>query len=179
MHGSLETWYSSALLQSCKAWSGITLAFLPLGSSWAFLVSRSPATMQTYCSSGFRSCLGIIPRGSCTDAVTAEAGMFPGCFYLIGMWYKRQEAQKRFSFFFSSTTLAGGFGGLIAAGIGKMDGVGGYRNWRWVSSLPHPSYSNTLLTVATSSSSSRGHSRSSWPWSSSSSSRISLKRPSG
>jgi peroxin-3 len=49
------------------------------------------------------------------------------------MWYKRQEAQKRFSFFFSSTTLAGGFGGLIAAGIGKMDGVGGYQNWRWVS----------------------------------------------
>ena len=65
--------------------------------------------------------------------IITEAGMFPGCFYLIGMWYKREEAQKRFSFFFSSTTLAGGFGGLIAAGIGKMDGVGGYQNWRWVS----------------------------------------------
>jgi hypothetical protein len=65
--------------------------------------------------------------------IITEAGMFPGCFYLIGMWYKRQEAQKRFSFFFSSTTLAGGFGGLIAAGIGKMDGVAGYQNWRWVS----------------------------------------------
>jgi hypothetical protein len=67
------------------------------------------------------------------DIIITEAGMFPGCFYLIGMWYKRQEAQKRFSFFFSSTTLAGGFGGLIAAGIGKMDGVAGYQNWRWVS----------------------------------------------
>lgn len=64
---------------------------------------------------------------------STEAGMFPGCFYLIGMWYKRQEAQKRFSFFFSSTTLAGGFGGLIAAGIGEMDGMRGYENWRWVS----------------------------------------------
>lgn len=68
-----------------------------------------------------------------TDNNDAEAGMFPGCFYLIGMWYKRQEAQKRFSFFFSSTTLAGGFGGLIAAGIGKMDGMRGYEGWRWVS----------------------------------------------
>ena len=61
-----------------------------------------------------------------------ETGMFPGCFYLIGMWYKRSEAQKRYSFFFSSTTLAGAFGGLLAAAIGKMDGMRGYRGWRWV-----------------------------------------------
>jgi len=32
---------------------------------------------------------------------------------------KNSEAQKRYSFFFSSTTLAGAFGGLLAAGIGK------------------------------------------------------------
>lgn len=61
-----------------------------------------------------------------------EAGMFPGCFYLIGMWYKRTEVQKRISFFFSSTSLAGAFGGLIAAAIGKMDGLQGYRGWRWI-----------------------------------------------
>ncbi|GKZ18658.1 hypothetical protein AbraIFM66951_007678 [Aspergillus brasiliensis] len=61
-----------------------------------------------------------------------ETGMFPGCFYLLGMWYKRSEAQKRFSFFFSSTTLAGAFGGLLASGLGKMDGVRGYGGWRWV-----------------------------------------------
>jgi MFS family permease len=61
-----------------------------------------------------------------------ECGMFPGCFYLIGMWYKRSEAQRRYSFFFSSTTLAGAFGGLLAAAIGKMDGMRGYRGWRWI-----------------------------------------------
>lgn len=48
------------------------------------------------------------------------------------MWYKRSEAQKRFSFFFSSTTLAGAFGGLLASGLGKMDGVRGLAGWRWV-----------------------------------------------
>lgn len=48
------------------------------------------------------------------------------------MWYKRTEAQKRFSFFFSSATLAGAFGGLLAAAIGKMDGLRGYRGWRWI-----------------------------------------------
>ncbi|KAF3937881.1 Sialin [Dactylella cylindrospora] len=61
-----------------------------------------------------------------------EAGMFPGCFYLLACWYKRSEAQKRYSFFFSSTTLAGAFGGLLAAAIGNMDGVAGYKAWRWV-----------------------------------------------
>jgi len=61
-----------------------------------------------------------------------EAGMFPGCFYLIGMWYKRSEAQRRYSFFFSSTTLAGAFGGLLASAIGKMEGIRGYNAWRWI-----------------------------------------------
>jgi predicted MFS family arabinose efflux permease len=53
-------------------------------------------------------------------------------FYLIGMWYRRHEAQRRYSFFFSSTTLAGAFGGLLASAIGKMDGMCGYRGWRWI-----------------------------------------------
>ncbi|KAL6707164.1 High-affinity nicotinic acid transporter [Coniothyrium glycines] len=61
-----------------------------------------------------------------------ETGMFPGAFYLIGMWYRRHEAQKRYSFFFSSTTLAGAFGGLLASAIGKMDYMRGYRGWRWI-----------------------------------------------
>ncbi|KAL2362934.1 hypothetical protein RJZ56_004187 [Blastomyces dermatitidis] len=61
-----------------------------------------------------------------------ETGMFPGCFYLLGMWYQRTEAQKRFSFFFSSTTLAGAFGGMLASAIGKMHGTRGYLGWRWI-----------------------------------------------
>jgi MFS family permease len=48
------------------------------------------------------------------------------------MWYKRSEAQRRYSFFFSSTTLAGAFGGLLASAIGKMDGLQGYHGWRWI-----------------------------------------------
>ena len=62
----------------------------------------------------------------------AETGMFPGSFYLIGMWYKRSEAQKRYSFFFGSTSLAGAFGGLLASAIGKMGGMRGYLGWRWI-----------------------------------------------
>ncbi|KAI0362467.1 major facilitator protein [Trametes cingulata] len=62
----------------------------------------------------------------------AESGFFPGCFYMLSMWYRREEAQKRYSFFFSSTSLAGGFGGLLASAIGKLDGVRGYHGWRWI-----------------------------------------------
>ncbi|KAL7626407.1 High-affinity nicotinic acid transporter [Parahypoxylon ruwenzoriense] len=62
----------------------------------------------------------------------ASCGMFPGCFYLISMWYKRGESQKRYSLFFSSTSLAGAFGGLLASAIGKMDGIRGYHGWRWI-----------------------------------------------
>ncbi|KIH89397.1 major facilitator superfamily transporter [Sporothrix brasiliensis 5110] len=61
-----------------------------------------------------------------------ECGMFPGCFYLLGMWYRREDAQRRYSFFFSSTSLAGAFGGLLASAIGKMDKLRGYRGWRWI-----------------------------------------------
>lgn len=50
----------------------------------------------------------------------------------MGMWYKRTEAQKRFTFFFSSATLAGAFGGLLASAIGKMHGMNGYKGWRWI-----------------------------------------------
>ena len=47
-------------------------------------------------------------------------------------WYKRSEAQKRFTFFFCSTSLAGAFGGLLAYGIAKLDGKAGLASWRWV-----------------------------------------------
>jgi MFS family permease len=48
------------------------------------------------------------------------------------MWYKRLEAQRRFSFFVNAATFAGAFGGLLATGIGHMNGVRGYHAWRWI-----------------------------------------------
>lgn len=67
-----------------------------------------------------------------TSLGTCFSNIVIGCFYLIGMWYRRHEAQRRYSFFFSSTTLAGAFGGLLASAIGNMDGLRGYQGWRWI-----------------------------------------------
>jgi len=60
-----------------------------------------------------------------------EAGFYPGCIYLISMYYKRYEVQWRFSLFFTGSVLAGSFSGLLAYGISFMDGVSGYAGWRW------------------------------------------------
>lgn len=62
----------------------------------------------------------------------AEAGIFPGSFYLISFWYKQEEAQQRFTIYWSSTICAGAFGGLLASAIANMDGIRGLSNWRWV-----------------------------------------------
>ncbi|ORY12692.1 major facilitator superfamily domain-containing protein [Clohesyomyces aquaticus] len=61
-----------------------------------------------------------------------EAGLFPGCVYLISMYYKRHELQWRFTLFFAASIIAGGFGGLLAFAIAKMDGIANYSGWRWI-----------------------------------------------
>jgi hypothetical protein len=61
-----------------------------------------------------------------------EAGFFPGCLYLLTMWYKRYELQWRFNLFFSGAILAGAFSGLLAYGIANMAGTAGYNGWSWI-----------------------------------------------
>ncbi|KAF2653344.1 MFS transporter [Lophiostoma macrostomum CBS 122681] len=63
---------------------------------------------------------------------TTESGLFPGVVYYLSMWYKRDERQYRIALFFSCASLAGAFGGILAYGISKMKGVGGYNGWRWI-----------------------------------------------
>ncbi|KAK6379530.1 hypothetical protein LTS17_006448 [Exophiala oligosperma] len=61
-----------------------------------------------------------------------EAGFFPGCLYLISMYYKRYELQFRFNLFFSASIIAGAFSGLLAYAIAHMAGIAGYGGWRWI-----------------------------------------------
>ncbi|KAL9631100.1 MAG: hypothetical protein Q9164_006076, partial [Protoblastenia rupestris] len=61
-----------------------------------------------------------------------EAGLFPGINYYLSCWYKRSEFGIRAAIFFSAAAVSGSFGGLLAAAIGEMDGVGGKRGWAWI-----------------------------------------------
>jgi len=62
----------------------------------------------------------------------AEAGLFPGVNYYLSCWYKRSEFGIRAAIFFSAAAFAGSFGGLLAAAIAKMGGVGGKPGWAWI-----------------------------------------------
>ncbi|KAH7303448.1 major facilitator superfamily transporter [Stachybotrys elegans] len=62
----------------------------------------------------------------------AEAGLFPGVNYYLSCWYKSSEIGLRSSIFFSAAALAGSFGGLLAAAIARMDGIGGRPGWAWI-----------------------------------------------
>ena len=62
----------------------------------------------------------------------AEAGLFPGINYYLSCWYRRDEFGIRAAIFFSAAAVSGSFGGLLAAAIGNMDGIGGKRGWAWI-----------------------------------------------
>ncbi|TFK39767.1 MFS general substrate transporter [Crucibulum laeve] len=61
-----------------------------------------------------------------------EAGLFPGVNYYLSCWYKRSEFGIRAAIFFSAATVSGAFGGLLAAAIANMEGVGGKPAWAWI-----------------------------------------------
>lgn len=69
--------------------------------------------------------------------------------YYLSCWYKRREFGIRVAIFvscavgisgsgitndtqFSAAAVSGSFGGLLAAAIANMDGIGGKRGWAWI-----------------------------------------------
>ncbi|KAF9110196.1 hypothetical protein BGX27_006662 [Mortierella sp. AM989] len=75
----------------------------------------------------------------------AESGLFPGSVYLISLWYTRSEQAFRNGLFFSTATMAGAFGGVLAYGIAQMDGIQGLHGWQWIFILE--GLPTVLLTV--------------------------------
>ncbi|KAF8315934.1 MFS general substrate transporter [Clavulina sp. PMI_390] len=61
-----------------------------------------------------------------------EAGLFPGINYYLSCWYKRRELGIRAAAFFSAATLSAAFGGLLAAALSNLHGVGGKPAWAWI-----------------------------------------------
>ncbi|KAF8339857.1 putative MFS transporter [Cantharellus anzutake] len=61
-----------------------------------------------------------------------EAGLFPGLLVYLMMFYTKQQLALRIGSLSVSAALAGACGGLLAYGIGFMDGINGMRGWRWI-----------------------------------------------
>ncbi|CAI4214375.1 unnamed protein product [Parascedosporium putredinis] len=62
----------------------------------------------------------------------AEAGFFPAASYLLTIWYKRYEYQRRLGIFYAAASMSGAFSGLLAFAIEKMAGIGGRTAWQWI-----------------------------------------------
>lgn len=61
-----------------------------------------------------------------------EGGLFPGLTIYLTLFYTRREIALRVGYLFVSAAISGSVGGLLAYGIGHMDGVAGQRGWRWI-----------------------------------------------
>ncbi|GAP92424.1 putative major facilitator superfamily transporter [Rosellinia necatrix] len=61
-----------------------------------------------------------------------EAGLFPGLNVYLTFFYTKRELALRVGYLFVSAAVAGALGGLLAYGIGHLDGVQGMSGWRWI-----------------------------------------------
>lgn len=61
-----------------------------------------------------------------------EAGLYPGSYFILSMWYTPRELATRMAIFYGANTAAGAFGGVIAYGVGNLDHVHGWRAWQWL-----------------------------------------------
>ncbi|KAI9793284.1 MAG: hypothetical protein M1833_000783 [Piccolia ochrophora] len=62
-----------------------------------------------------------------------EAPFFPAAIMMLSSWYRRDELAHRIAWFYSGSSLANAFGGLLGAGVlGNLEGAHGISGWRWL-----------------------------------------------
>ncbi|KIW19314.1 hypothetical protein PV08_03608 [Exophiala spinifera] len=98
---------------------------------------------------GMYICVAVVIWGSISAATAAvnsygqllavrvilgvvEAVFFPGAIYFLSAWYTKRELGKRIAGLYIAQQVGNAFGGLFAAGIGKLDGTHGIAGWRWL-----------------------------------------------
>ncbi|KAI1786113.1 MFS general substrate transporter [Ganoderma leucocontextum] len=62
----------------------------------------------------------------------AEAGFLPGIVYWLSCWYPRTLLGSRYAVLYSTVSLTGAFGGLLATAIHALDGTYGIAGWKWI-----------------------------------------------
>jgi MFS family permease len=95
------------------------LAFLTIG--WG-IVATLTGIVQNF--AGLLACRVLLGA--------LEGGLFPGLTIYLTMFYTKREYALRIGYLFVSAAIAGSVGGLLAYGIGYMDGIAGQSGWRWI-----------------------------------------------
>lgn len=61
-----------------------------------------------------------------------EGAILPSSMAYLSTFYRRGDLAKRVALFFSATSLAGAFSGLLASAILNMAGIRGMKGWQWL-----------------------------------------------
>lgn len=61
-----------------------------------------------------------------------EAALSPCLVLYMTTFYRREELALRLCYLYMASALSGVIGGLVAAGLIKMDGIHGLRGWQWL-----------------------------------------------
>ncbi|KAK5452845.1 hypothetical protein LTS15_006993 [Exophiala xenobiotica] len=61
-----------------------------------------------------------------------EAGLYPGCIYLISSWYKRYEVQKRIAVFFMAASFLSSLSNILAYGLIQIADNPSTNGWKWI-----------------------------------------------
>lgn len=82
-------------------------------------------------------CLGFVQNKAGFIAVRAllglfEGGLVPGIVLYLASFYARGELALRLGLFYTSASLSGAFGGLLARGLSAIGPAGGLAGWRWI-----------------------------------------------
>lgn len=82
-------------------------------------------------------CLGFVQNFSGFTVIRAllglaEGGLLPGIVLYLSTLYKREEMALRIGLFYTTASLSGAFGGLLARGIATIGHAGGLSPWRWI-----------------------------------------------
>ncbi|KND93266.1 putative transporter [Tolypocladium ophioglossoides CBS 100239] len=92
-----------------------------IATSWGLIATRT-GLVDSYASLvACRLLLGAV-----------EAGLFPGLTVYLTFFYTKHELALRVGYLFVSAAIAGALGGLLAYGIGHLDGARGLSGWRWI-----------------------------------------------
>jgi MFS family permease len=81
-------------------------------TSWGIIATLSGITQNYGGMIACRLLLGAV-----------ESGLFPGMAVYLTLFYTKKELAKRIGYLFVSAAIAGACGGLLAFGIGHMDGA--------------------------------------------------------
>ncbi|KAL6251828.1 hypothetical protein RBB50_002038 [Rhinocladiella similis] len=92
-----------------------------LGVAWGLISLGIGFSTNWETVAALRAMLGVL-----------EAGLFPGCVYLISAWYRRYEVQKRIAVFFMTASFLSSFSNILAYGLTQIASDPVNDGWKWI-----------------------------------------------